>query len=111
MGDQPARRDRRTALHLTDAILPFGVVAMWAVFGAALLAALRKPLRIRPRIWRLGHTAFVMLIAACSVVHALLIEGTMGTVSKGILCALVLAATAKVIADLRTWTLLARSKI
>ncbi|MCB1480659.1 MAG: ferric reductase-like transmembrane domain-containing protein [Rhodobiaceae bacterium] len=90
---------------------PFGVVAMWAVFGAALLAALRKPLRIRPRIWRLGHTAFVMLIAACSVVHALLIEGTMGTVSKGILCALVLAATAKVIADLRTWTLLARSKI
>lgn len=44
-----------------------------------------------------------------SVVHALLIEGTMGLVSKAALCALVLAAAAKVMADLRAWTLLTRS--
>jgi hypothetical protein len=35
------------------------------------------------------------------VVHAMLIEGTMETVSKAALCALVLAVTTKVIADLR----------
>ena len=44
-----------------------------------------------------------------SVAHALLIEGTMGLVSKAALGALVLAA-AKVMADLRAWTLLTRRR-
>jgi hypothetical protein len=34
------------------------------------------------------------------VVHCLLIEGTMETISKAALCALVLAATVKVMVDL-----------
>jgi hypothetical protein len=33
----------------------------------------------------------------------MLIEGTMETISKAALCALVLAATVKVMADLRAW--------
>jgi len=37
------------------------------------------------------------------VVHGLLIEGAMETVSKAALCALVLAATLKVMADLWVW--------
>jgi hypothetical protein len=37
------------------------------------------------------------------VVHAVLIEGTMEIMSKAALCALVLAATMKVMADLRVW--------
>jgi hypothetical protein len=37
------------------------------------------------------------------VVHGLLIEGAMETVSKAVFCALVLAATIKVVADLRVW--------
>jgi hypothetical protein len=37
------------------------------------------------------------------VVHGILIEGAMETVSKAVLCALVLAATIKVMADLRVW--------
>ena len=45
-----------------------------------------------------------------SVVHAMLIEGTMGAGSKAALCALVLSATVKVIMDLRTWTLLTRPR-
>ena len=76
---------------------------MWAVFASALLAALRRRLRLRPRTWRLAHTTFAAVIVVGSVVHALLIEGTMETVSKAVLCMLVLAATVKTIADLRGW--------
>lgn len=75
----------------------WGVIAMWAVFATAVLAALRR--RLRPRWWRRLHTALAVVIAAGSVVHALLIEGTMETVSKAVLCALVVAATLRVAAD------------
>ena len=80
---------------------PFGVIAMWAIFVVALLAALRR--RLRPRTWRVAHMLLAIVIVAGSVVHAILIEGTMETASKAALCALVLAAAVKVIADLRRW--------
>ena len=82
---------------------PFGVIAMWAIFAVALLAALRRRLGLRPRTWRLAHMVLAVVIVAGGVVHAMLIEGTMETVSKAVLCALVLAATIKVMADLRVW--------
>jgi predicted ferric reductase len=105
-----------SAPDVIDALLfqsptPFsvwGVVAMWAVFAAAGIAALRAPLRIRPRTWRLVHSGLAVVIAVGSVVHALLIEGAMGPVSKAVLCVLVLVALISVLADLRTWTLLTR---
>jgi uncharacterized membrane protein YhaH (DUF805 family) len=80
---------------------PFGVIAMWAIFAVALLAALRR--RLRPRTWRVAHMLLAIVIVAGSVVHAVLIEGTMETVSKAALCALVLAAAIKVMVDLRVW--------
>jgi len=89
----------------------WGVVAMWALFAAASFAAARPWWRIRPRVWRVGHTTLAALAVVCSVVHAILIEGTMGTVSKVALCALVLTATAKVVFDLRPWTLLTRRRV
>jgi hypothetical protein len=79
---------------------PFGVIAMWAIFTVALLAALRRRLGLRLRTWRIAHIPLAVVIVAGSVVHAILIEGTMETVSKALLCALVLAAATKVIADL-----------
>ncbi|WP_280708552.1 ferric reductase-like transmembrane domain-containing protein [Bradyrhizobium sp. BR13661] len=79
---------------------PFGVIAMWAIFAVALLAALRRRLGLRLRAWRLIHIPLAIIIVACSVIHCLLIEGTMETISKAVLCALVLAATIKVVADL-----------
>src|SRR3954447_1099146 len=82
---------------------PFGVIAMWAIFIVALLAALRRRLGLRLRTWRIVHLPLALVIVAGSVVHCLLIEGTMETVSKAVLCALVLAATVKVMADLRVW--------
>ena len=81
----------------------FGVIAMWAIFAVALLVALRRRLKLRPRTWRIAHTLLAVIIVVGSVVHGLLIEGAMETVSKAALCALVLAATIKVIADLRVW--------
>jgi predicted ferric reductase len=81
----------------------FGVIAMWAIFAAALLAAFRPWLRLRPRTWRIAHTLLAVVIVVGTVVHAVLIEGTMEILSKAALCALVLAATVKVLTDLRVW--------
>lgn len=78
---------------------PFGVVAMWAIFATALLAALRRRLGLSPRTWRITHMSFALVIVVGSVVHGLLIEGTMETMSKVALCTLVVAAASKVIAD------------
>jgi predicted ferric reductase len=60
-------------------------------------------LGLRPRTWRIAHTLLAIVIVAATVAHAILIEGTMETVSKAALCVLVLAATIKVMADLRVW--------
>src|SRR3954451_4259235 len=82
---------------------PFGVIAMWVIFAVALLAALRRRLGLRPQTWRIAHMSLAVVIVAGSVVHAMLIEGAMETVSKVALCALVLAAAIKVMVDLRVW--------
>ncbi len=89
---------------------PFGVIAMWAIFAVALLAALRRRLGLRPRTWRLAHMVLAVVIVPEGLAHAMLIEGTMETVSKAALCALVLAATIKVMADRRVWRRRATSR-
>ncbi|MEO1294093.1 MAG: ferric reductase-like transmembrane domain-containing protein, partial [Pseudomonadota bacterium] len=40
----------------------WGVIAMWAVIAAALLAMFRQ--RLRPRVWRLCHTVLAVVIAS-----------------------------------------------
>lgn len=82
----------------------WGVIAMWAVFAAALLAFLRQRLRLRPRTWRLAHTLLALVIVSGSVAHALLIEGTMETATKVALCVLVIAALLKTVTDLKVWS-------
>jgi predicted ferric reductase len=84
----------------------WGVVAMWAVFATALLAVLRG--RLRLVVWRLCHIALAVVIVVGTVVHAMLIDGTMGVVSKAALLALVVAAAAKLVVDLRILTDLRR---
>lgn len=78
----------------------WGVIAMWMLFASAFLAVLRHRLKIRPHIWRIIHTAFAMLIVSGTVIHALLIVGTMETVTKTILCVLVVGTTLIVVATL-----------
>jgi predicted ferric reductase len=78
---------------------PFGVIAMWAIFAVALLAALRRRLGLRR--WRIAHMLLAAVIVVASVVHSLLIdEGAMETMSKAALCTLVVGAAIKVMADL-----------
>jgi predicted ferric reductase len=79
---------------------PFGVIAMWAIFAVALLAALRRRLGMGPQTWRIVHMLFAAVIVVGGVAHAMLIEGTMETVSKAALCALVVVAAIKVMVDL-----------
>ncbi len=86
----------------------WGVIAMWALAAIVLLVVFRR--RLRPRSWRLGHALLAMVIVVGTVIHAVLIEGTMETMSKAALCALVLAATIKAMADLRVWTKRATSR-
>ena len=77
---------------------PWGVTAMWAILAVALLALFRRRLGLRR--WRVIHMGLAIVIVTGSVVHAVLIEGTMETISKTALCALVLAAAVKVLAEL-----------
>ncbi len=77
---------------------PWGVTAMWAIFAVALLAFFRR--RLALRTWRFVHMSLAVVIVGGSVAHAMLVEGTMETISKAALCALVVVAAIKVIADL-----------
>ena len=86
---------------------PWGVTAMWAIFAVALLALFRRRLGLRR--WRVAHMLLAIVIVAGSVVHAVLIEGTMEAVSKTALCALVLAAALKVLAEL--WARIKRGSL
>lgn len=70
----------------------WGVVGMWALFAAALLAVLRR--RLSPRVWRIGHTSLVSIVVLGGAIHAMLIEGTMEPISKAVLCGLAIVATA-----------------
>jgi predicted ferric reductase len=81
----------------------WGVVAMWAIFAVAVMVALRQRLGLRLRKWRIAHTILAAVIVVGTVVHSVLIEGTMEMVSKVALCALIIAATLKVIANKRVW--------
>ncbi|QFT92430.1 Ferric reductase like transmembrane component [Roseovarius sp. THAF9] len=102
---------------MVDALLlrsptPFsvwGVLVMWLIFATAALALLRKRLGLRPMTWRRAHTALAVLIVAGTGLHAVLIQGTMETISKYALFALALGATVKVILDLRIWAARRRS--
>lgn len=97
--------DMIDALLLTSPT-PFsawGVISMWALFATAVLAARRRSFRHRLRTWRVRHTLLAVVIVVGGTVHALLIEGTMETISKVVLCGLVLLATTKVVFDLRVW--------
>lgn len=86
----------------------WGVVAMWSLFAAALLALMRARLRLPWRVWRRGHAALATLAVVSTGVHALLIEGAMEGVTKAVLCIFGLGVTLKTMIDLRIWARKAR---
>ena len=88
----------------------WGVIAMWATFAAGLLAMFRRNMRLRPATWKLLHLMLVTIIVIGSVVHAMLIEGTMGTSSKTAICVLVGLAVLRVVVDVKPWAALERKR-
>ncbi|MCA0927693.1 ferric reductase-like transmembrane domain-containing protein [Ruegeria profundi] len=87
----------------------WGVVAMWAAFAAATLGIYRQRLALRFRVWRLSHTGLATVTIIGSVVHAILIEGTMEVMTKTALCALAVLAAARTLIRLRVWDIRRRS--
>ncbi|MEP0661857.1 MAG: hypothetical protein ABJC87_21730, partial [Roseobacter sp.] len=65
--------------------------------------AFRKYLHIAPLTWRIIHNVLAASVVVTSVAHAFLIEGTMGTVSKTILCGCAVLTTAAVTLYLRVF--------
>ncbi|SLN11006.1 Ferric reductase like transmembrane component [Pseudoruegeria aquimaris] len=72
----------------------WGLLAMVALLLSAAITALRKPLRLRWRLWRVAHLGLAAVVIGGTVAHALLIEGTMEPVSKALLSLWLTAAFA-----------------
>ena len=79
----------------------FGVAAMWGVVMTAVLVLWRKRLGLRYPAWHILHNSLAMIVVLSTVIHAVQIEGTMGVVSKWVLCASVLIATCITMVDIR----------
>lgn len=79
----------------------YGVIAMWGVIVSGVLVALRHRHWFRYRVWRIVHNWLALITVIATVVHALLIEGTMGAISKLVLCICILIVTGVVLLDLR----------
>lgn len=71
----------------------YGVIALWSVIITVFLVALRKRMKLKYSVWRIVHNALAVIIVISTIVHAVMIEGTMGQTSKYALCTAVLAAT------------------
>ena len=79
----------------------WGVAAMWAVAATAVLVALRRRVRLRPATWAALHNGLALVVVLGTVIHAVQIEGTMGTPSKWALCAAALGAAAAAVTRAR----------
>ncbi len=82
----------------------WGVIAMWAVFAAAVTGVLRKRMGARLRVWRVLHTGLVATVVVGTGVHAVQIEGTMEPWSKAVLAILIVGVLIRVILVRRAWS-------
>ncbi len=80
----------------------WGVLAMWAVIAAAMIAAVRRKLRIPFRIWRAVHLSLAAVIVAGTILHAVLIEGTMESITKWLLAAAITGVFIRTVWGLRS---------
>ncbi|WP_245882637.1 ferric reductase-like transmembrane domain-containing protein [Yoonia sediminilitoris] len=79
----------------------FGVTAMWGIILTLMLVAGRRRLGLRYPAWHVVHNLLALIVVTSTVIHAVQIDGTMGTVSKWVLCVAVLAATCTALVDVR----------
>ncbi len=69
----------------------WGVIALWALIATAGLVILRDRAVLPWRRWRQAHSALAVVIIAATVLHAVLIQGTMEPYSKAALSVLLAA--------------------
>ena len=69
----------------------WGVLAMWGVIATAVLAALRR--KVRVLVWQSAHIILGITIAATTILHVIFIDGTLADWAKGVLCLGLGAAT------------------
>ncbi len=79
----------------------YGAVALYGLVITGLLVTLRRHLPLRVLHWSILHNVLAFVVVISTVMHALLIEGTMGTISKWLTCIAVLAVTVWVLWDVR----------
>lgn len=79
----------------------WGVIAMWTIFASALIAGFRNAFRMRTQFWQRTHLGLTVVIVGSTVAHAVMIEGTMGVLSKAALCSLIVAGLIKALWDKR----------
>lgn len=79
----------------------YGVVAMWGILLTAILVLLRRKLGIGYAPWRMIHNALALVVVIATVIHAVQIEGAMGTISKWTLSIAVLLMTLATVFHLR----------
>ena len=96
--------DMTDALFLRSAT-PFsiyGVIALWGVLLIALLVAFRSKIKIPIKKWKTLHAVIAAIVVVASIIHALWIQGAMGTVSKWVLCGTIVLATGYAVVHLET---------
>ncbi|MGI3170698.1 ferric reductase-like transmembrane domain-containing protein [Pseudooceanicola sp. C21-150M6] len=71
----------------------WGVIATWALIATSILSLMRRWRAIRPAIWQLLHAGLALSVVGSTILHAWLIDGTMGDLSKAVLCGIVAVAT------------------
>ncbi|MFK7837400.1 MAG: ferric reductase-like transmembrane domain-containing protein [Sulfitobacter sp.] len=81
----------------------WGVTAMWALFAAAFVAVFRRRFQLAVRVWRRIHTGLTSIVVLGSVIHAIRIDGTMETLSKTVLCGLVVIVAARALKKSGAW--------
>ena len=82
----------------------WGVIAMWAGFGAAALGIFRQRLNTAVQGLAAGSCRSLATVTILgSVIHALLIEGTMEVMTKFALCVLVVLVSVGTLTKLRVW--------
>lgn len=81
----------------------YGVIALWTLIFTAMLVALRQRLPFSVSTWKVIHNLLAVLVVVSSVVHALMIEGAMGSFSKWVLCICILVVTGVVTFNLRVF--------
>lgn len=75
----------------------WGVIAMWSLFATVTLALFRSKLNIKPNGWRFIHGSLAIVIVFATVIHTVLIEGTMENFSKIAICTVLLITTLLII--------------